>query len=270
MKATPLALLLILPLAGFATEVKPGATVDEVRATLGVPRGQVQTGARNVLYYDRGEVELTAGTVTRVSLLDDKAYALREARRAAIAERVREENASRTAAGEALKARLLASAAFEKAPLGYQVAYWEDFSRRYPGVSCAEELTVARMRLAVQLEEDRVRAGQEEARVAEMEARAEADESRAARMAYYGGYPTQTRYHAYRGSAPSIFPIEYKFFGYEIPVAASPGSLIGNPNYRVSSPVSDSQSSDWRNRSGRGSSRSIDRGFGGSCSRNRM
>ncbi len=269
MKARPLALLLMLPLVSFAAGVKPGATIDEVRATLGVPRGQVQAGERNVLYYDRGEVELTAGTVTRVSLLNDKEYAMREARRAAIAERVREENASRTAAGEALKARLLASTAFRNAPLTYQVAYWEDFSRRYPGVSCAEELTVARMSLAVLLEENRVRAGQEEARVAEMEARAEADESGAARMAFYG-YPTRTRYHAYRGSAPSIFPIEYKFFGYEIPVAASPGSLIGNPNYRVASPVNDSSTYDWRNRSGRGSSRNFDRGFGGSRSRNRM
>lgn len=49
MKAVLFALLLVLPLGLPAAEVRPGATLAEVNATLGSPRGQVRLGDRQLL-----------------------------------------------------------------------------------------------------------------------------------------------------------------------------------------------------------------------------
>jgi hypothetical protein len=145
-----------------AAEVRPGNTLGEVRASLGIPRGEANLGDRQLLYYDRGEVELRAGSVTRVALLSDREFAAREARRAAESERVRARNAE----GEALKARRLADADFRSAPPEYQLAYWENFIRRYPGVSCADQLALIRARLAEKIEEGNLRQAETAARIA--------------------------------------------------------------------------------------------------------
>lgn len=145
------AFLLVLPAIIFAGEVKHGDTREEVRAALGTPRGQSQLGARELLYFDRGEVELRAGVVTRVALRTERDQAALDARRAASAELVRLRQESLHLEGTALKARLLDDASFQATPLSYQVAYWENFSRRYSTVSCLEELSIARVRLNEQV-----------------------------------------------------------------------------------------------------------------------
>src|SRR5438132_7472297 len=61
------------------------------------------------------------------------------------------------AEGSALRERKLADLAFQAAPLAYQVAFWEDFSQRYPEVSCAEPLMIARLRLNEKQKERRWR-----------------------------------------------------------------------------------------------------------------
>ena len=63
-----------------AAEVRPGASLEEVRGTLGLPRGQVQVAGRQVLYYERGEVELQNGAVTRVALRSEEEHASLTAR----------------------------------------------------------------------------------------------------------------------------------------------------------------------------------------------
>jgi hypothetical protein len=74
------------------------------------------------------------------------------------------------AEGTALRDRKLADAAFLAAPLAYQVSYWENFTRSYPGVPCVEPLTVARMRLNEKVEEKRQQEEQAN-RLAEIEER---------------------------------------------------------------------------------------------------
>ena len=226
MKALSLVLLLSVPLALAAAEVQSGSTLKDVRAALGAPRGQVRAGDRLLLYYDRGEVQLQAGTVTRVALLSVADFDALQVRRAAEAVRIREENEIRSTRlgveGEALKARKLADPSFQSAPVSYQVAFWEDFLRRYPGVSSGEQLAIARMRLNEQLEEKRRQAQQEE-RLAELEARLNEAESRASE-ARYEAYPV--RYHSsygrmYGQSSNGLWPVEYHFAGAEYPSVLS-------------------------------------------------
>jgi hypothetical protein len=213
MKVVSLALLLSAPFVLSAAEVQRGASLDEVRSALDAPQGQVRLGDRHLLYYARGEVELRGGAVTRVALLSPEEQSAREAQRAADAGRVREEQeisrARLTAEGEALKARKLADPAFQSAPPAYQVAFWEDFSRRYADVPGAEQLMAARMRLAEQVEAGRIQVEQA-LRIADLEARLIAVESRAdesRRGSYgsiYGGY--YPRRHSF-----NLWPVEYHF-----------------------------------------------------------
>ena len=66
MKRFALTLIFALPLVAYAGEVRTGDSLGDVRAALGAPRGEANVGNRQLLYYDRGEVELQAGAVTRV------------------------------------------------------------------------------------------------------------------------------------------------------------------------------------------------------------
>jgi hypothetical protein len=241
MKAIAFTLLLALPLALIAAEVKPGDTPAEVRAALGPPRGQLQMGGRELFYYDRGEVELRSGVVTRVALRSVEEQAALEARRVAEAVRVREEQEIRrarlSAEGDALKARKLSDPSFLAAPLGYQVAFWEDFSRRYSDVPSAEQLNMARARLAEQVAEGRARAVQDQ-RLAELEARVAEAEARTAEAntgaVYAGGY--YPYYHGSRDYHPfSLGRIEYRFYDSPLPYATSPGMPPRQPAYRQES-----------------------------------
>ena len=228
MKALPLVLLLSLPLALPAAEVQLGDSFSDVRTALGAPRGQARAGNRLLLYYDRGEVQLQSGAVTRVALLSPADFTALQTRRDAEAVRVREENEIRTARlgaeGEALKARKLADPSFQAAPVAYQVAFWEDFSRRYPGVSSSEQLTIARMRLNEQLEEKRTRARQDE-RLAELEARVSEAEARPAEARYAdyypGHYPSSSYGRSYGQSANALWPAEYHFADTQYPSVLS-------------------------------------------------
>lgn len=193
MKTPAYCLALAVSVAPFlaAGEVAPGASLEEVRAALGAPSGQLQLNGRHLLYYERGEVELQQGRVARVALRSAEEQTLRVARE----ERVRvEREAQRSrllAEGTALRDRKLADATFLAAPVAYQVAFWENFARSYPGVSCAEPLTVARLRFNEQLEEKR-RRDEQAGRIAELEERLAAAERQPA------FYPVRT-YSSYYG-----------------------------------------------------------------------
>lgn len=236
MKKISLTLLLALPLALFAADVKPGDSANDVRAALGAPRGQVDVGGHAIFYYDRGEIELRSGVVTRVSLRSAADQVALENRRAAEASRVRDEQdirrAQLSAEGTALKARKLSDPAFQAAPLDYQVAFWEDFSRRYAEVPCSEQLTVARARLAEKVADGQVRTEQAR-RLAELEARvalAEAQASNAREQAaFYPPFTSSYRqfrdyYHDhYRYPATPVQLPSYQFYEHPMPYATSPG-----------------------------------------------
>ncbi len=170
-----------------AAEVNVGDNRATVRDALGVPRGQVNLAGRQVLYYERGEVELTGERVTRVALRtpeeQEALVALEERQRGAREARMNE----LIAAGVALRDRKLADDTFKSSPLGYQVSFWQNFARSYPGVSISEPFTIARMRYAEQLEERR-RKDEEAARVAALEAQLAEERSRAGYYPRYAGY----------------------------------------------------------------------------------
>ncbi len=204
-----LGLLSALPLMLGAGEVSVGDTAGEVRAALGAPRGQARLGGRQVLYFDRGEIELQGGAVIRVALLSEQELARQEARRAAEAERVQARNAE----GEAVKARQLADANFQSAPPAYQVEYWSNFARRYPGVSCAEQLGLARARFVAEAEERHARRAE-----AESEARAEAPQV----ATYPYGYPVGYGGWNLRYRSAGLGPIVYRFDEKPVPLIAGP------------------------------------------------
>jgi hypothetical protein len=221
-------LLVSVPLALAGAEVRTGDTIDSVRTALGVPRGQLKIGPRQLLYYDRGEVELQAGAVTRVALMSETEYAAMEARRADDAARLNAEMVRRNADGEALKARRLSDPTFLSAPLSYQLAFWQNFSLRYPGVPVDEQLTVAHLRLAEQYNQQQA----QEARLAELEARVNDAESRSDSAerhvypivggGYYGDYGYSGGYGYYRGErnrhGSTLWPVQYHFSNTFAPV----------------------------------------------------
>ncbi len=235
-------LLLGLPLAVVAAEVRTGDSLEQVREALGAPRGQLSFGERQRLVYDRGEVELEYGVVTRVKLLSAEAHAGREAQRVAEAARLREEaevrHARLAAEGEALKARKLSDSNFIAAPLEYQVAFWEDFARKHPDVPSAEELTLARLRLAEKLEAKRAREA-EERRIAELEARVREAEARAARAEDAADQARRYRgYYGYTGGRArhpfTLWPVDYGFSDvppspYSTPAGAPYSTPSGTP-----------------------------------------
>ncbi len=206
MKTLNVALLFVLPLTVFAGEVKLGDSLESVRSTLGTPRGQSHLSGRDVLYFDRGEIELSAGLVTRVALRSEKDQAVFENKQVANADRVRQEQETKHAQaiteGTAVKARMLADPAFQATPLSYQVAFWKNFSRKYSTVSCAEELSIAQARLNEQIEVAQKQAAQAQ-RIAELEAQARADAARdSLRYAYNRSYENS-------GYFPSFIPSSY-------------------------------------------------------------
>ena len=158
MKPTRVIAACVLSASPFAmaAEVQTGDSRADVRNALGVPRGQAKIDGRQVLYFERGEVELVGDTVTRVALRSPEEQQALDASEA----RNREERATRQnqllAEGAGLRDRKMADAHFNDAPLVYQVSYWENFTRAYPGVSVVEPLTIARLRLNEQLDAQRV------------------------------------------------------------------------------------------------------------------
>ena len=213
MKTLPLALLVALPVVLPAAEVRIGDSLNEVRTVLAEPAGQVRIGDRQLLFYDRGEIELRAGVVARVALIPVEDFARLQARRAEQAVRAREEREIRqarlSAEGTELRGRKLADPYFRAAPAAYQLAFWEDFSRRYPDVACTEQLADARARRGEQL--DLIRAKDEaDARVAELEARLQEVESK---VAQNGTSVVRYRYYSYGRNSPpfTLWPVEYHF-----------------------------------------------------------
>jgi|GEM_PF-1426018 hypothetical protein len=235
MKAAALSLVFVVTAAPFAVagEVSPGDSWAEVKATLGTPKGQVQRDGRQILYYERGSVEMVSGQVATVSLRSPEEQAalmareeLQRAEREAIRDR-------QNAEGIALRDRKLADTNFLSAPLAYQVSFWETFARSYPGVPCGEPLIVARMRYNEQL-------AQRSRREAEEERRAQLEERLAAAERENAIYPVR-RFVSYRGHFhhsrdTGLGPITYHFNDTGLTPYSTP---VGNPAGSLTGPVVD-------------------------------
>jgi hypothetical protein len=209
MKPTRVIAACVLSASPFAmaAEVQKGDSLADVRNALGAPRGQAKVDGRQVLYYERGEVELVGDTVTRVALRSPQ----EQQALAASEERNREERIARQTQllteGTALRDRKMADGHFNDSPLVYQVSYWENFARAYPGVSVVEPLTIARLRLNEQLNAQRVN-DEQAARIADLEARLAQTE----RDSYYPAY-SSFGYGYYRRpyNPVNLMPTRYDF-----------------------------------------------------------
>lgn len=207
-----------------AAEIRRGASLEEVRDTLGWPRGQVQVAGRQVLYYERGEVELQAGAVTRVALRSEEEHAILTARQERQLNERETRRLQQMAEGSALRDRKLADPAFLAAPLAFQVAYWEDFVRRYPEVSCVEPLTIARLRLNAQFEDQRERDEQAD-RLDAIEERFAAVERRPVIYPLFTSSPYYSHRHHHHQPF-GLGPITYTIYDAPLPPYTTPS---GNP-----------------------------------------
>jgi hypothetical protein len=219
-----------------AAEVQTGDSLAEVKNTLGAPRGEVKLEDRQVLYYERGEVELQDQSVTRVALRTPEEQAALDARE----ERQRGERDVRrnqlVAEGTALRDSKLNDPAFHEAPLAYQISFWETFAASYPGVSCLEPLTIARMRFNEQQAQQRHH-DEQAARIAELETQlASINNPSSSDSAYYGGYGYggyggYHGGHGYSYNPPSFGRIKYDFWSSSpAPYATPHGSPYTTPS----------------------------------------
>jgi PAS domain-containing protein len=219
MKTRVIFLVCALTSALAADDVRPGASLGEVQAVLGPPNGEAQINDRQLLYYERGTVELRDGRVTKVALRTVEEHAALIARE----ERMRTERenvrARVLAEGNALRERKLADAMFQAAPAAHQVAFWEDFARRYPGVSVAEPLSIARMRLNEQLDEKRRRA-EELNRLDQLEERLAAAEREPVYYRVRSHAVHYGRYHHHKEFG--LGPVTYTLYDAPLPAYTTP------------------------------------------------
>jgi hypothetical protein len=209
MKLYSLILMIVLPLTMSARDVAIGDSAVQVREVMGAPRGQVHVGSRDLLYFDRGEVELNDGQVSRVGLRTPEEQNIFESKQAAATARTDEARNRLMEEGRVLMASKLSDPVFQATPYSYQVSFWENFSHRYPDVSPAEQLLVVRSRLAEQVakeEADRAQAEQAQ-RVADLAERAARADARARYDYVYPFYPVYRDYSYHnddRGTRHSI------------------------------------------------------------------
>jgi hypothetical protein len=205
-----------------AAEIQPGISLEQALATLGSPRGRLQVGDRSLVYFERGEIEVQDGRVTRVDLKTPEEHASLRARE----EEQRSMRAARheqlVAAGIAERDRKLADENFRSAPVAYQVAYWQDFASRYPDVSVVEPLTIARIKYNEHLEEKQRKEREQQRREEREEQELAAQRDRSEVYPLYTSYG-YGRYRPY--NSPSFVPT-YTFFPSPLPPYSTPS---GNP-----------------------------------------
>jgi hypothetical protein len=259
-------LAVVLSAAPFGiADVSVGDSLAQVQAALGRPTGQMRVGDRQRLYFERGSVELVGSRVTQVSLRTPAEQAAMDARE----ERLRAEHETRRAGlvaeGTALRDRKLADATFSASPVAYQVAFWEDFARRYPGVPCVEPLTIARLKLGEQLEE-KARKAEDARRIADLEERLAAAEQP---REYYRirSYPR----YGYRQQEFALWPVRYTYYdaplpAYTTPTLPSVNPFVGDPaqperrDYVRGGSGRSEDCGDWRDSRGREGGRGQGRG----------
>lgn len=165
-----------------------GTTRDQAIAELGAPTGTIVMGTREVLYYDRGTVELRDGKVVRANLVTpEEARQRREAEARAYQQWLRAEAeriARRKAEGEQELKRMLNDPAFLIEDAESQLEIWQDFMRKYPEVPVGSYVLDAQRQAdeARERRETAERLSNLEQRTAEAEARARAAEDEADRL----------------------------------------------------------------------------------------
>lgn len=166
--------------AAFASDIKPGDTAAQVRASLGDPLGSIRAGNFERLVYDRGIVELRDGIVVGVDLMTAEQTAARtqerEQQREQQTQQQREQAEQRLAEGTRVMTDKLADPAFSAQSASHRLDYWRAFHRQYPEVDISAVLLStleAKQREAATIRESD-RTAELERRTAEAEAAARA------------------------------------------------------------------------------------------------
>jgi hypothetical protein len=159
-------LLCIFGVAGSveAADARVGDTVEQVLDKMGRPAGEARSGELLLLTYDRGTVETYEGYVVKVDLVTPAQLRAQQEKAArAMARRAAEIKAQRDrrmAEGRKELARIEGDEAFAEKPAADQVAYWEEFKKKYPEVPLPASYTKARD--ALTKEEEAARKKREE------------------------------------------------------------------------------------------------------------
>ena len=118
------------------TAVEPGATIAEVVEKLGRPNGIMKIGQLTTYQYERGMVDFVSGRVVRAFLLSsaeaERRRLAREQAEAEARQRAEAERERLAAAGAAERARALSDPRLVASTPAERLAFWEEFSRRYP------------------------------------------------------------------------------------------------------------------------------------------
>ena len=152
MKIKSLFLGLALTPALFASEPTPyelsiGSTLEQAKAVLGVPRGDVTNGEATTYFFAAGEVTFKDGKLISCSLKSTAELA----EQARVAETMKKESADRTekaraerlARGERLRAERAKDPAFLAQPASARLASWREFRAQFPEINVQAELDSA-------------------------------------------------------------------------------------------------------------------------------
>jgi hypothetical protein len=178
-----LALILAAAVRAAAADVSVGDPRDRVVDELGRPLGSASRGSIEVMYYERGYVELVDGRVTVVKLVS-KAQAAENRR----ADEARAQDAARAhqervrLAEEEIR-RLQADASFRSLSAKEQVARWQDLKKEYPEATLPAEYDQA---LATVREEEQAAAAKAALAAAEEKPKPVLSASKRRKMIRYG------------------------------------------------------------------------------------
>ncbi len=172
---------------GFSAVVKEGDSINRVQAVLGSPNGAISVNEKQTYFFDRGEVIFIDGIVTEIKLINESAAAVKHARekkRRELAVLLAiERNQQRIIRGLELKEEKLNSLKFKTATAESRIHYWRNFHRVFPDIDISDQLDAALLE-----RDEEIARTEEEARLAEIEARLLAAERRA-RYRYRYSFP---------------------------------------------------------------------------------
>ena len=217
-------------------EIAPGATLRDVLAELGQPRGYIRSEGYLFLDYERGKIELQSNVVVKATLMseqelaDYKVLAAKQAEQDRLLAEAR--RVQRISEGTRVRSLKLADPYFMGLPASERVAYWRAFRVKYPEVDIETEYAVAMREYEIELAEQARDAAHArdvadlERRVEEAEREAEAARHAQARAEAY------SRYFGYSYVRPIYCPPVV--VSRPTPIPCSPVAAVPRPGFHAS------------------------------------
>ena len=191
----------ILSFSALADHVQIGDNLAMVKSILGEPTGYVQVGTSEVLYYNRGRIELKDDQVIEAELISEEEVRKRteqrliqEEEQRVAQERIRLE---RFEEGTKILNQKLSDPYFLNSSLSNRISFWRSFANQYPMVTLPESYLVT-LREFEEEQKNRLRNAEQEQKIAALEARVKKAEQRALHAERntrrtYVSYPTYSK-----------------------------------------------------------------------------